>query len=93
MHALLELEVKQKVDSTSENDFGHFRDVWRRTFDRALAGKRALKSGRPRSVTKRDLSSGLTNLLEKQKDVRHHHMPVFPWPDTIDGLAGAEVFI
>lgn len=76
VRALLELEIKQMIVRPPEDDSDNIRDVWRSTFDRVLARKRALKSGRPRSVTKRNLGVGPTNLLEK---VRDHHFPVFPW--------------
>lgn len=79
VHALLDLESKHAIDRSSWNDFGQLRDAWRRTFDRVVARRRALKSGRPRSVTKLDLRSGLTNLLDNQADVRGCHIPVFPW--------------
>ena len=79
VHALLDLESKHEIDNPSWNGFGQFRDIWRRTFDRVLARRRALKSGRPRSVTKLDLRSGLTNHLANQADIRDCHVPIFPW--------------
>ncbi|KAL9134952.1 MAG: hypothetical protein Q9175_003861 [Cornicularia normoerica] len=79
VRALLELEVSHRIRNPSGDDSGRLRNVWRRTFDRVLARDRALKSGRPRSVTKRDLWGPLTNLLEKQANTRDRYVPVFPW--------------
>ena len=79
VHALVELEAQNMVDGQYEDDFGHLQDLWRRTFDRVLARRRALKSGRPRFVTKRDLRDGLTNFAEKHADTRDFHVPIFPW--------------
>ena len=77
VRALSELGLKHMVPSGS--DIGQFRDIWRRSFDRVIARKRALKSGRPQHVTKRRLRDGLTTLLEKQSSSQHSHIPVFPW--------------
>ena len=61
VRALSDLELKYMVPSGS--DFEQFQGIWRRTFDRVSARKRALKSGRPQHVTKRHL----------------HHGPRHPW--------------
>lgn len=79
VHALLELESEDMVDKSTGDDRGQFQDIWRRAFDRVLARKRALKSGRPRFVKKRDLFGGSTTPLEKQADIRDHYVPVYPW--------------
>ena len=79
VHALLDLEAKQTENGPSEDDYGQFRTHWRGAFDRILARKLAIKSGRPRSVTKQDLHNGLTHLLEKHSVSRDGYIPVFPW--------------
>lgn len=79
VHALSDLEVKQTENGPSEDGYGQSRTLWRNTFDRIIARKVAIKSGRPRSVTKQDLRSGLTHLLGKHADYRGGHIPVFPW--------------
>ena len=79
VRALLKLEVKNIEKRPSGDDFDQFQDVWRKTFDRVQARKLALKSGKPRSVTKLDLRNGLTNLLRSQTGIRDHRVPVFPW--------------
>lgn len=77
VRAVSELELKYMVPSGS--DIGQFRDIWRRTFDRVIARKRALKSGKPQHITKRRLRDGLTTPLEKQSNFQYRHIPVFPW--------------
>ena len=79
VHALPDLEIECLVDRSSADECGKSSDIWRRNFDRVLAKKRALKSGKPRSVTKRYLRSILTNPLDKQANTRDLHTPVFPW--------------
>ncbi len=79
VHALLKWEAKRMIDRPCEDNLCHLRDIWRRTFDRVLARKLALRSGRPRSVTKRDLSCVLRTFVDKHADVRNPHIPVFPW--------------
>lgn len=79
VHALLDLEAEHMNDGRSGDDLGRFRDVWRNAFDRVLARKLAIKSGMPRSVTKRDLRDGLADIMEKHGDIRDVHVPVPPW--------------
>ena len=79
VRALLDLENDNSVDRSTGTDFDQPRDVWRRAFDRVVARRRALESGKPRSVTTRVLRGGPTNILKKEVDVRDYHIPVFPW--------------
>ena len=79
VRAVFELEVQNMVDGPFEDDFGRFQDVWRYTFDRVLARKQALKSGRPWFVTKRALCGNLMSLMDKHADIGDFHVPVYPW--------------
>ena len=79
VHALLDLEIRHMADRSSGDEFSQCPVVWRRAFDRILARRIALKSGRPRSVTKLDLRVGFTGLSEIKAALRSHFIPVFPW--------------
>ena len=79
VHALLDLEAEHMRDGPSADDCGQFRDVWRNTFDRVLARKLAIKSGKPRSVTKLDLRDGLADISEKQGNIRDRHISAPAW--------------
>ena len=91
VRSLLELESKQMIVRPPEDESDEFRDVWRSTFDRVLARKRALKSGRPQSITQRNLGGGLTNLLGKQAEVRDHYIPVCSWGRYHRSVGGEQV--
>ena len=80
VHALLGSEVEQINDKLSEDDFGQLnRGVWKKAFDRVVARKHALKSGKPRSVTKLELHSGIIDVLGAQADICDYHIPFPPW--------------
>ena len=79
VRALLCLEAEPIVDRSSADEYGQFSDAWRRTFDRFIARKRALRSGRPRIVTKHHLRSNLTEPSDIHAKIRDRHIPVFPW--------------
>ena len=79
VRALLELEAEYGVNSPRGDDFCHCNDIWRETFDRVIARRQALKSGKPRFVTKRDLGNRMTEFLGKQANVRHSHFQIAPW--------------
>ena len=79
VRALSDVEIDHTVDRPTDIILGYPRDVWKRTFDRVIARRQALESGKPRSVTKHDLRGGPTSLIGKQVEVRNYHIPVFPW--------------
>ena len=83
VRALSDVEIDHTVDGPAEINFGHPRDVWRRAFDRVVARRQALRSGKPRFVTKRDLRGGPRDLLEKQVEIQHYHIPVIPWDRSL----------
>ena len=76
VHALRKFEVEN-------DDLGQFRDVWRKAFDRVLARKLAIKSGRPRHVRKLDLRNGL-KISGKQAGIPDIHFRVTPWSRYLD---------
>ena len=78
VRALQKFEVENVLDEPYVDDLGQFGDVWRNAFDRVLARKLAIKSGRPRSVTKLDLRSRL-KILGKQAGIPDIRFPVVPW--------------
>ena len=78
VRALQQLEVKNILDEPYVDDLNQFRHVWRNAFDRVLARKLAIRSGRPRSVTKLDLRSRL-KILEEQAGFPDIRFPVVPW--------------
>lgn len=79
VQSLLHLEAEHMNDGPSGDDLGWSRGVWRNAFDRVLARKLAIKSGMPRSVTKRDLRDGLADMVVKQEDLRGVHVPIPSW--------------
>ena len=76
--ALQESEVENVLDEPYVDDLGQSRDVWRNAFDKVIARKLAIQSGKPRSVTKLDLRSGL-KVLRKQAGISNLRFPVGPW--------------
>ena len=78
VRALQKFEAENILDEPYVDDLGQSRDVWRDVFDRLLARKLAIRSGRPRSVTKLDLRSGL-KILGKQAGIPDIRFPVVPW--------------
>ena len=79
VRALLGLEAEPIIDRSSEDEHGQLNDAWRRTFDRIIARKRALRSGRPRIVTKHHLRGNLTESSDIQAKIQDRHIPVFQW--------------
>ena len=79
VRALSELEVENRIDRPLTDSSSLLQNVWRSTFDRVLARKRALKSGRPRCVTKRELRTRPVNLIEEPASLQSRFIPVFPW--------------
>ena len=78
VRALQKFEVENIPDEPYVDDLGQVRDVWRDAFDRILARKLAIRSGRPRSVTKLDLRSGFS-ILGKQAGFPDIRFSVVPW--------------
>ena len=72
------LEFENMLDKPYFDDSGQFQNVWRNAFDRVLARKIAIKSGKPRSVTKLDLRSEL-KILGKQAGTPDIRFPIIPW--------------
>ena len=78
VHALHKVEVENILDEPYVDNLGQSRDVWRDAFDRVLARKIAIKSGKPRSVTKLDLRSEF-KISGKQTGIQDIRFPLFPW--------------
>ena len=87
VRAALELEENHMFDRPFADDFSQSRDIWIKTFDRVLARRQALKSGKPRYVTKQDLRSGLTDFLSGLVNFSNYQVPISPW-DRYHALAG-----
>ena len=79
VRALIEPETGQMMDSLPGDKSGQPDDIWKRTFDRVIARRQALKSGKPRFITKRHLRDKLASALGKQGDVRDFIFPITPW--------------
>ena len=79
VRALSKLEVQNRIDRPSGDNPSLLQDVWRSTFDRVLARKRALESGKPQCVTKRKLCTRPVNLIEEPASFQRRFIPVFPW--------------
>ena len=79
VRALSELEVQNRNARPSADNSSLLQDVWISTFDRVIARRRALKSGRPRCVTKRKLCTRPVSLIEEPASFQRRFIPVFPW--------------
>ena len=79
VRALSKLEVQNRIDRPPGDNSSLLQDLWRSTFDRVLARRRALKSGKPQCVTKRKLSTRPVNFIEEPANFQSRFIPVFPW--------------
>ena len=79
VRALSQLEAQSRIDRPPGGNYSLLQDVWRSTFDRVLARRRALESGKPQCVTKRKLCTRPANLIEEPASFQRRFIPVFPW--------------